>query len=65
MKTFKQFKEDAPVMSATGVTGGGPIAGLPPDFPPVAAGVTTGNRVLRRKKPVNMVKRLIRNMSGC
>ena len=65
---MKTFKEQI-AMSATGVTGGGPLAGAPPDFPPVPAGVTTTGRrkrspivtdLLRRKKPVNMVKGLIK-----
>ena len=34
MKKFKDFKEEV-AMSATGVSGGGPLAGAPPDFPPV------------------------------
>ena len=49
MKKFKELKE-AMAMSATGVSGGGPIAGLPPDFPPVPAGVTSKGSMLRRKK---------------
>lgn len=60
MKTFRQHNEEI-AMSATGVSGGGPLAGAPPDFPPVPAGVTTAKRkkrspivtdLLRRKKPV-------------
>jgi hypothetical protein len=47
MKRLKQIQEEI-AMSATGVSGGGPIAGLPPDFPPVAAGVKTGSSMLRR-----------------
>lgn len=50
MKKLKQIKEEI-AMTATGISGGGPIAGLPPDFPPVAAGVTTGSSMLRRKPP--------------
>lgn len=49
MKKLKNIKESI-AMSATGVSGGGPIAGLPPDFPPVPAGVTTKGSMLRRKK---------------
>jgi hypothetical protein len=49
MKKFKELKETV-AMSATGVSGGGPIAGLPPDFPPVPAGVTSKGSMLRRKK---------------
>jgi len=50
MKRLKQIQEEI-AMSATGVSGGGPIAGLPPDFPPVAAGVKTGSSMLRRQPP--------------
>lgn len=70
MKNFKDFKEDV-AMSATGVSGGGPLAGAPPDFPPVPAGVTTLKRrrspivtdLLRRKKPVSLVKKIIGSAS--
>ena len=62
MKKFKEFKEEV-AMSATGVSGGGPLAGAPPDFPPVPAGVTTKGHMLRRKKPVDMVKKLIKGAS--
>lgn len=53
MKRFKAIREQL-AMSATGVSGGGPIAGLPPDIPPVPAGITTAGRMLRRKKPVTI-----------
>ena len=45
MKRLKAIKEEF-AMSA----GSPPIAGLPPDIPPVPAGVTTGGKMLRRKK---------------
>lgn len=45
MKSLKQLKEEI-AMTA----GSPPIAGLPPDIPPVPAGVTTSGRMLRRKK---------------
>lgn len=46
MKTFKQYlSEEAPAMNASAST----VAGLPPDLPPVPAGVTTAGRMLRRK----------------
>lgn len=57
MKTFKQIKEEM-AMSATGVSGGGPIAGLPPDFPPVAAGVTTKGHMLRRPKVSGIFRKI-------
>lgn len=52
-KTLKQIREEI-AMSATGVSGGGPIAGLPPDFPPVPKGVKTAGRMLRRRKPLTV-----------
>lgn len=49
MKTLKQVREQ---MTTAG------IAGLPPDLPPVPAGVTTAmtGNLIRRKKPLNSFK---------
>ena len=51
MKSVKQIKESL-AMSV----GGGAVAGMPtaspPEQTPVPAGVTTGNKMLRRKPPV-------------
>jgi len=59
MKRFKEYINESIAMSATGVSGGGPIAGLPPDFPPVAAGVTTGSSMLRRKPPATFAGKAV------
>jgi len=45
MKSLRSIKEEI-AMSASSP----PIAGLPPDVPPVPAGVTTSGKMLRRKK---------------
>lgn len=51
MKTFKEFiNEDAP---ATSVASGAVVTLNPGEIPPVPAGVTTKNHMLRRKKPVS------------
>lgn len=48
MKKFREFiEEDAPAMTASSP----PIAGLPPDLPPVGKGITTAGHMLRRKPP--------------
>lgn len=48
MKKFKEFlNEQAPAMTASSP----PIAGLAPDVPPVAAGITTAGKMLRRNPP--------------
>ena len=45
MKRLKSIKEEIAMTASSP-----PIAGLSPDIPPVPAGVTTGGRMLRRKK---------------
>lgn len=47
MKKLKQIKEQMAMSAASP-----PIAGLPPDIPPVPAGVTTAGHMLRRSPPV-------------
>lgn len=45
MKKLNKIKEEMAMTASSP-----PIAGLSPDIPPVPAGVTTGGRMLRRKK---------------
>lgn len=45
MKKLKAIKEEMAMTASSP-----PIAGLPPDIPPVPAGVTTAGKMLRRKK---------------
>lgn len=47
MKKLKKIKEQLAMSAASP-----PIAGLPPDIPPVPAGVTTAGHMLRRSPPV-------------
>lgn len=48
MKKIKQIKEEI-----VNTVGSGQVAGLEPDVPPVPKGVTTGNKMIRRKKFAN------------
>lgn len=61
MKTLKQIKEQI-AMSV----GAGGIAGLPPDLPPVPAGVTTAmtGNMLRRKSPINSKVKKFKNWTN-